>query len=175
METFELAKDYVRYNTWANGRLIEWLRNKPEAVLEQDFVSSFSGIRQTVYHILGVQEGWLKTLRHEMPENTYGKVYDGTMTDLFAALKANCEELEQFVEALTTDQLTELCSFWVPVRWPEFDEFFRPRTEIIQHAVTHATYHRGQVVTIGRNLGLTDAPMTDYMYYLLMAKPAEVA
>ncbi|WP_315819131.1 DinB family protein [Paraflavitalea speifideaquila] len=38
--------------------------------------------------------------------------------------------------------------------------------------MNHSTYHRGQVVTIGHQVGLKDAPITDYMFYLLKVKPA---
>ena len=40
-----------------------------------------------------------------------------------------------------------------------------PKYEYFQHLIIHGTYHRGQIVTIGRNIGITDAPMTDYNYY----------
>jgi uncharacterized damage-inducible protein DinB len=42
--------------------------------------------------------------------------------------------------------------------------------EYIMHYANHSTYHRGQVVTIGRNLGFTDAPMTDYNFYNIDGK-----
>jgi len=34
--------------------------------------------------------------------------------------------------------------------------------------LTHSTYHCGQVVSIGWNLGYTDAPMTDYNFYKMV-------
>ncbi len=40
-----------------------------------------------------------------------------------------------------------------------------PRYEFLQHVFNHSTYHRGQVVTIGRNIDITDAPMTDYNFF----------
>jgi uncharacterized damage-inducible protein DinB len=40
-----------------------------------------------------------------------------------------------------------------------------PRYEYMQQVLTHGVYHRGQVVTMGRNLGFTDAPNTDYNFY----------
>jgi uncharacterized damage-inducible protein DinB len=36
--------------------------------------------------------------------------------------------------------------------------------------MNHSTYHRGQIITIGRNLGFTDAPMTDYNFYNIHGK-----
>ncbi|MBC7826979.1 MAG: damage-inducible protein DinB, partial [Chitinophagaceae bacterium] len=41
------------------------------------------------------------------------------------------------------------------------------RCEYLQHLVSHGTYHRGQIVTIGRNVGMTDAPMTDYIFFTI--------
>ncbi len=38
------------------------------------------------------------------------------------------------------------------------------------HVFNHSTYHRGQIVTIGRGLGYKDAPMTDYNFYNFFAK-----
>ena len=43
-----------------------------------------------------------------------------------------------------------------------------PRYEYIMQLLNHSTYHRGQVVTIGRSLGFTDAPNTDYHFYNLL-------
>ena len=42
--------------------------------------------------------------------------------------------------------------------------------EYIMHYANHSTYHRGQVITIGRSLGFTDAPMTDYNLYNIDGK-----
>ena len=48
-------------------------------------------------------------------------------------------------------------------------EATRGRFDFIQHAMIHSTYHRGQLITIGRHLGYVDAPMTDYNFYLTFA------
>jgi uncharacterized damage-inducible protein DinB len=53
---------------------------------------------------------------------------------------------------------------------PFTGDFLIPRFEMIQQVTMHSVYHRGQIITIGRQLGFTDAQNTDYMYYLLMAK-----
>jgi uncharacterized damage-inducible protein DinB len=37
---------------------------------------------------------------------------------------------------------------------------------MIHHCMNHSTYHRGQIVTIARNLELTDPPSTDFMRYV---------
>lgn len=45
-----------------------------------------------------------------------------------------------------------------------------PRFEFILQIVNHSTYHRGQIITIGRNVGLIDAPMTDFNVYNFYGK-----
>jgi uncharacterized damage-inducible protein DinB len=37
---------------------------------------------------------------------------------------------------------------------------------IIHHVMNHSTYHRGQLVTMGRELGFMDPPKTDFMQYI---------
>lgn len=39
--------------------------------------------------------------------------------------------------------------------------------DIILHVFNHATYHRGQLITMGRQVGLTLPPRTDYIYFLM--------
>jgi len=39
-----------------------------------------------------------------------------------------------------------------------------------QHCINHGTYHRGQIITIARNIGITDPPTTDYNYYNMVLK-----
>lgn len=50
------------------------------------------------------------------------------------------------------------------IRFPS-EKGEKPRYEFLHHCLNHSTYHRGQVVTIGRNVSLCDAPMTDFNYY----------
>jgi uncharacterized damage-inducible protein DinB len=38
--------------------------------------------------------------------------------------------------------------------------------DIILHVFNHATYHRGQLITIGRQVGLSEPPRTDYIYFI---------
>ena len=43
----------------------------------------------------------------------------------------------------------------------------KPRYEFILHVINHNTYHRGQIITMCRNLGVTDhVPTMDYEVFL---------
>lgn len=45
-----------------------------------------------------------------------------------------------------------------------------PKYDYLMQVINHGTYHRGQIVTIGRNIGITDATNTDYNFYNVVKK-----
>ncbi len=166
MDFVALVKDFADYNLWANKQLVEWLKTKPAELMDSEVPSSFTSIKQTLVHIWDTQKWWLEVLQRLQPESNYGRIFEGKLEDVFDGMVKHSEEFAAYATSLTESSLREECQFSIPY----VGEFIRPRFEMIQHCVTHATYHRGQIVTIGRNVGLVDAPMTDYMFYLLMAK-----
>jgi uncharacterized damage-inducible protein DinB len=45
------------------------------------------------------------------------------------------------------------------------DPFVQPVSEILLHLPNHGTYHRGQLVTMLRQLGVEKIPQTDYILF----------
>lgn len=159
-----LIKDYAHYNLWANTQIVKWLKTKPSYMLDREVPSSFPSLRETLSHIRSMQEWWLNSLQQLQPLSN--KLTIDSSADLFESILRQSEALTDYVQSLTRSELQDDCEFQMPA----MGEFTRQSFEIIQHCLNHSTYHRGQLVTIAHNLGLTDAPSTDYMFYLLMAK-----
>jgi uncharacterized damage-inducible protein DinB len=158
-----LMKNYANYNLWANSTLVSWLKAKPAAALEQEVPSSFPSIRLTLLHIWQTERYWLSIIRKEA-QQTYDE-FNGTVQELFDALLKTSGELAAYINTMTDEMIrdrTLIVSPWFQSDFPNF--------EYIMHAANHSTYHRGQVITIGRNLGFTDAPMTDYNLYNIDGK-----
>lgn len=160
-----LIKDYAAYNCWANTQIVNWLKIKPAYLLDKEVPSSFPSLRETVHHIWSMQEWWLGSLKQLQPVG-HSSVAASSSTDLFEGILHQSEALSNYVQSLTRSDLQDKCEF----QFPPMGEFTRQSFEIIQHCLNHSTYHRGQIVSIARNLGLNDAPSTDYMFYVLMAK-----
>lgn len=160
-----LVKDYAAYNLWANKTLVDWLRTKPAELMEQEVPSSFPSLKQTILHIWDTQRFWLSVLQKTLAPKGFQEGYDGTTEDILDGIVEQSEVFADYVASLTEAGLQENCYFGTP--WIDGT---CPRFEFIHHTMNHSTYHRGQVVTIGRNLGLIDPPMTDYAYYLLVYK-----
>jgi uncharacterized damage-inducible protein DinB len=161
-----LIHDYVNYNHWANATLITWLRIKPEHTMDKPIPSSFPSIKLTLLHIWEAEEFWLSVIKEEPAPTPLRVSFDGTVDDVFNGLTDSSELFKAFVNSLTAEELQEDVQLVSP--WAESNS---PRIEFIMHCMNHGTYHRGQIVTIARNLGFTDAPMTDFNFYLMNVKP----
>lgn len=159
------VNDYATYNRWANEQLVAWLQTKSADLMTQEVPSSFSSLRKTLVHIGNTERWWLYQLQQVAPALSEQALISES-EDVFDALLSRSDELAAYVESLPEWALDEPGEFSIPY----VGDFSESKRNMIQHCVNHNTYHRGQLVTIGRNLGFTDAPMTDYMFYCLMVR-----
>ena len=155
-------KDYCRYNHWANARLTDWLYAKPAELFENTVPSSFPSLRLTLLHIWDAELIWLDRLRGEFAPTFASEHFTGSLDGLRQGLLANSAAFSAFVEGRPDAFFQEKIHY----KNTKGDPFTTPNTEVILHCIQHSTYHRGQLVTIARNLGLTDPPSTDYISYV---------
>jgi len=158
-----LMKNYADYNLWANATLVNWLRTKPAEILAREVPSSFNTIKSTVVHIWHTQRYWLSVIKRSEPEH-FGE-FTGTLDEAFTELVEHSDEFADYVKGMTASDLEGNNLVISPWFQSDFQNF-----EYIMQVMNHSTYHRGQIVTIGRNLGFTDAPMTDYNFYNIHGK-----
>lgn len=154
----KLCDRFLCYNLWANERLISWLRTLDQTVLYKNTPSSFGTIDRTLQHILAAQvywhaiifEGQINEFNPSTRENQVEKVIDD--------LISNSKQLIEGLALLTEQQLTERI---------QASDSNQSQYEYILHLVNHSSYHRGQIITLTRSLGITsEIPVTDYDAYL---------
>ena len=152
--------NYAAYNQWANETILQWLSQKPESDFYQEVPSSHRSIALTLNHILAVEEFWHAVISKSAPASQRYMATEANHTEVFAALAQQSAMLGAYISGLSEADLQE--EIYLNMPWVQGT---LPRYEFIQHVFNHSTYHRGQVVNIGRQLGYTDAPMTDYNYF----------
>jgi uncharacterized damage-inducible protein DinB len=71
------------------------------------------------------------------------------------------QEQKRFIDELAEQSLSTI------VRYTNTkgEQWAYPVSQILQHVVNHSTYHRGQVITMLRQLG-AKAVMTDFLVYV---------
>lgn len=157
-------QELANYHVWALTRITDWLRAKPGLLLESKATSSFPGIKATLLHMIEVEREWMGHLGVSP-----GMLQDGLEDDLdnvLDGLVMQAKLLEDYMGELSAESLEAACT----CRLLLAGEMTLARKDILQHCFNHSSYHRGQVVTIGHQVGLKDAPMTDYLFYCLKVK-----
>jgi uncharacterized damage-inducible protein DinB len=156
---------YVNYNYWANERMTDWLKSLDRSLLHKDIPSSFRSIDLTVQHIIHSQNFWLAVNTgsdiSRLDEEIRVNQSDRVMTELMASSQRMIDTYGSYSEGELVTKVTS----------PDATD---SRLEFIIHNVNHGSYHRGQVVTMARGLGVTEGiPTTDYDVYLwiLSQKP----
>ncbi len=159
----ELLIQYANYNIWANSKMVDLILKLSPEQLDKEINSSFNTIRKTVYHSWGAEYVWLQ--RMELIENW---VYTGN--DLHVPLDEACtkwlqtsEALKVFIEKQYDDKALEHVFQYYD---SEKVSHKQQVSQTLMHVFNHATYHRGQLVTMLRQVGVTKLPSTDYMIWV---------
>lgn len=153
--------DYADYNIWANKQLIDSLLDYEDNILEQKLKGSFPNIRETLRHIWFAEEGWLSRLKGE--EWNADKVvnFTGNNEELVVAWHKTSVDFRNFV---IDNDLEKTISY---TRNGKVHTI--AGEEIAQTVFNHGSYHRGQVITLMRQLGIEEMPQTDYSEWVQTA------
>ena len=149
---------YASFNLWSNQQFASLLESLPEEILTQRTPSSFNTIGKTITHIMQAEKFWMLFVTKSDFSNFSWRIpaqsKQETLSDFISTSQKLKELSMQFTEADLEEELV-LDMPWAKNRQPRYD--------YIIHVINHGTYHRGQLVTMLRSLGVTEnIPGTDY-------------
>lgn len=156
-----LLKDYTTYNFWANELNVNWLKDKPLDLFDREVPSSFPSLRGTLLHIWSAQDIWLHRLQGNSPTQFIAATFTGSNSELLENLVENSIAFMDYINSREAAYFSQKIAY-THTGGTVYEQF---TSEIVQHCMQHSTYHRGQIVTIARSLGMTDPPKTDYIEY----------
>jgi uncharacterized damage-inducible protein DinB len=111
--------------------------------------SSFTSIRDTVAHMYLAESTWYSRWQGHSPGAMASPEEFHTVAALATAWQALENQIRQFVQSLTEDGGQRRIEYRTLSGTPSVSRI----DHMIQHVVNHATYHRGQVVTLLRQAG----------------------
>ncbi|MFV8346475.1 DinB family protein [Flavobacterium sp. ZB4P13] len=151
--------NYADYNLWVNEQFVKWLSTKSDELLFKELPSSYSSIIKTLNHIWATEEYWYSIIA-ETPEFDKRENVELVTGEILKGLSNRSTLLVELINSFTEEELSKkvkIESPWFQCELPKYD--------YLMQVINHGTYHRGQIVTIGRNIGITDATNTDYNFY----------
>ena len=150
----------ANYHLWATQKFVAWLSSKPEELLHKEVPSSFNSIIKTLNHIRATDEYWYAVIAETQEFENRMSATELNTKEVFEGIIHQAHEISRLIESYSEDELSKTVKIDTP--WFSCE---LPKYEYLQQLINHATYHRGQIVTIGRNIGITDGFNTDYNYY----------
>ncbi len=157
----QLLQQYAAYNIWANNKIFDCISNLADDQINREIASSFSSLYKTVLHVLDAESIWwqrIKLAEHiEVPSQNFNENF----TELCKKLTAQSAQWEAWVSNATENQLNHVFAYQNTKK----EQFKQPVYEMLLHLFNHGTYHRGQLVTMLRQLGVEKIPPTDYIIF----------
>lgn len=149
------------YHIWANDRVCDWLDKISEEQWNQPLVSSFSSIYETILHLAWAENIWVERLQKFSKIEINREAFNGSKGDLIKLWKEISLSFKKLIEDMPEDLFQKNLLF-KNTKGIEYDQ---PYYQLLAHIINHTTYHRGQVVTMLRQVGFTDVNSTDMTNY----------
>ena len=152
-----LLSAHIGYSAWATRELLDACSLLTLEQLSRPQGASHSSILGTLRHIHDGERVWLRRLievdSDRLPPGPAPEHSFGLLVQLWPELWRGYRE---WLESASDADLThEICTVL-----PDDSNFCVPRWQIVLHVINHTTFHRGQVITMLRALGV-QPPNTD--------------
>jgi uncharacterized damage-inducible protein DinB len=156
----QLFQQYAAYNLWANKKMIETANLLSEEQINTEIVSSFPSVYKTVLHLMEVENVWwerLKLAEHDTPSGWF----TGDFTELSKKLLELSRQWQEWIDSTNEVNITHVFAYQNSKK----EHFKQPVYEMLLHLFNHQTLHRGQLITMFRQLGLDKIPPTDFIVF----------
>ncbi len=149
--TLQEIKMLTAYSSWATNRMLEAVEALPAEDGIRDLKSSHRSIHGTLTHLAGAEKLWLSRMAGTPDKTMITPAEVPTIADVRALWEKTGFAIAKFLGGMTDRKLQETFTMSTPTG----EQFVHTFTQALQHMVDHSTYHRGQVVTLMRQMGHT--------------------
>lgn len=157
----ELLLSYARFNAWANEQLLQAVLTLPEEQWSREVPSSFPSLRKTLLHVIDSESIWWQRIQLQekivRPSDSFG----GDGAAIAQALRRIDQQWLDFVQKSGEHMFSHEFIYFDLRKQQQKSRV----SDVLLHLFNHGTYHRGQLVTMLRQLGVTTIPATDYILW----------
>jgi uncharacterized damage-inducible protein DinB len=159
--TDDLASLYA-YDRWAEARMLDACRLVPPERYGDEPAPGWSSVRTSVAHIAGAADLWLRRFLGQ-PADSFIPESELAIPDAVARRSVETHDgFDRLIAGLSPDQVA------APFTYKNIKGVTStvPLWAALRHVVNHATYHRGQVASKLKLLGV-EPPITDFVYWAI--------
>jgi len=157
--TVDDVRVLFQYDDWANALILNALVEVPAEQYLAEGKSSHGGLHGTAVHLIGAEKIWLDRWLGDAG----AKINPAELTSL-QAVRALWDEVRRkrdaFLASLSEAKIRETFTAHTSTG----GTYVNPYWQTFQHLVNHSSYHRGQIVTLLRQIGVKP-PATDLIRF----------
>lgn len=156
-----LLSSFAKYDLWANEALFTIVLRLNTLQQREEIISSFPSIHKTCLHLLDAYSIWWQRLQKIENISVPSLVSDYSTEEIVShILQLNRQLIDRVITASESEVEADLV-----YKNSKGEVYKQPIQEILLHLCNHGTYHRGQLVTMLRQVGVTEIPQTDYIFF----------
>jgi uncharacterized damage-inducible protein DinB len=155
--TLQDLRTLLDYHYWARDRLLDALEPLSPEQFTRDLGSSFKSIRDTVAHVHAAEWAWWSRWNGESPTALLPAARFSDVASVRRAWAEQEEKTRAFLEDLGEDGVNRVFTYKLLSGAPGETPFW----QMLYHVVNHASYHRGQVTTMLRQVGAEPPKSSD--------------
>jgi uncharacterized damage-inducible protein DinB len=148
--THEDAVALIDYHYWARDRMLDALEALTPEQYTRDLGSSFRSVRDTIVHTYGAEWNWYLRWVSSSPTGFPDPQEFPDVAAIRAAWRSQEQKVRLLVNSLASANQLDRVLRYRTLDGQEMESAF---SQMLQHVVNHATFHRGQVTTMLRQLG----------------------
>lgn len=157
----EQLQQLSAYHVWANQLLLDLINNLGEEKQHREVASSFNSLYKTVLHMLDAESIWWQRMKLQEHIRIPSQEFSGNMKELSAALLQVNRQWVEWISHASENLIQHQFKYQNSKR----ESFKQPIGQMLLHVFNHGSYHRGQLVTMLRQLGMEKIPQTDFIVW----------
>jgi uncharacterized damage-inducible protein DinB len=147
------------YDLWANTRIADRLARESGSLLDEPVNSSFPSLRSTIMHVRNAEAAWFQRM------SGIPQVWPAEASEDLSTFLKHVIVMCDYARSLSADDLLASATY----KDLKGNSHSSPRWQALMHCFNHSSYHRGQLVTMMRTLGLEEIPAMDLIVFQRLA------
>ena len=162
MKMKELLKQLASYNIWANQKIFEIILALPAEKQTAELQSSFKSLHLTILHMWDAESVWWQRMKLHERFVVPSENFNGTTEDVINGLMSQSRLWSGWVENASDHVLDHVFQY----KNSRKEQVKMPLYQMLTHVFNHGTYHRGQLITMLRQLEVDKLPPTDFSVWV---------
>lgn len=159
--TLQELRTLLDYHYWARDRVLDAVEPLDQEKFTRDLGSSFRSVRDTLAHTYSAEWAWYSRWTGTSPTALLAPDLFPDLHALRVLWRSHELKVRALLDELGEDGINRRIEYKLLSGQPGASIFWH----MLQHVVNHASYHRGQVTTMLRQLGELPPKSMDLIGY----------